>query len=254
MNRESGKILNPKTNRWVSKTGSIGRSIIATAKSKASPSASPKSKSPKTSPNSKELPNNVLLEIANRSSPKTQRILKKVNKTLNTYIKVSPAVPKVPQVIVNPSDVEFFNFKASRLHTTDLAQENIATFANRLLHRMVVDYIRSKGRTYEDFISPIIIATDKYFQNFSVVLHENKSVQYSRVFDQVQGVDFDCNNFINILMKKIAYANKRMLDSPYNTDIIDNYIWEDRVLEDDEIFGKLYYYVNNYKDWKTINM
>ena len=93
MNRESGKILNPKTNRWVSKTGSIGRSIIASAK----PSASPK-----TSPNSKELPNNVLLEIANRSSPKTQRILKKVNKTLNTYIKVSPAVPKVPQVIVRP--------------------------------------------------------------------------------------------------------------------------------------------------------
>lgn len=252
MNRESGKILNPKTNRWVSKTGSIGRSIIATAKS-----ASPKSKSasPKTSPNSaKELPNNVWLEIANRSSPPTQRILKKVNKTLSTYIKVSPAVPKVPQVIVNPSDVEFFNFKASGLDTTDIAQENIATFANRLLHRMVVDYIRSKGRTYEDFISPIIIATDKYFQNFSVVLHENKSPQYSRVFDQIKGVNFDCNNFINILMKKIAYAIKRMLDSPYNTNIIDNYIWEDRVLEDDEIFGKLYYYVNNNKDWIRLSM
>ena len=225
--------------------------------SKASAKSAPKSEpsaSPKTSPNSKELPNNVLLEIANRSSPKTQRILKKVNKTFNTYIKVSPAVPKVPQVIVKPSDVEFFNFKESRLHTTDTTQQKIASFVNRILHRMVVDYIRSKGRTYEDFISPIIIATDNDFQKFSVVLHENKSVQYSRVFDQVQGVDFDCNNFINILMKKIAYANKRMLDSPYDSDIIDNYIWEDRVLEYDEIFGRLYFYANNYKDWKTVSM
>jgi hypothetical protein len=51
-------------------------------------------------------------------------------------------------------------------------------------------------------------------------------------------------------MKKIAYANKHMLDSPYDTDIINDYIWEDRVLEYDEIFGRLYFYANNYKDWK----
>ena len=67
MNRESGKILNPKTNRLVSITGRIGRSIVATASraKSASPPTSPKSasKSPTSPTTFDDIPNNVKRNI-----------------------------------------------------------------------------------------------------------------------------------------------------------------------------------------------
>ena len=77
MNRESDKILNPKTNRLVSKTGSIGRSIIATAKSTSpAKSASPKSSSKSSASNTTfdDIPNNVKrLILQNAETAKAMR-------------------------------------------------------------------------------------------------------------------------------------------------------------------------------------
>jgi hypothetical protein len=90
MNRESGKILNPKTNRLVSATGRIGRKIVATASRAKSVSPSPKSpKSASPSPTSPtkfdDIPNNVKRTILNYNV-ETVRAIRMATKKFNNLL------------------------------------------------------------------------------------------------------------------------------------------------------------------------
>ena len=75
-----GKILNPKTNRYVNKTGKIGTALLS-----AVPAPVPVPKSPE-----QDLNNNVLNIIAKKADSATKRKLKEVNKHFKETVVVDP--------------------------------------------------------------------------------------------------------------------------------------------------------------------
>ena len=84
-----GKILNPKTNRYVNKTGKIGTALLSAAPA---PTPVPVPKSPEQLPKSpeKDLNNNVLNIIAKKADSATKRKLKEVNKHFKETVVVDP--------------------------------------------------------------------------------------------------------------------------------------------------------------------
>ena len=131
MNRESGKILNPLTNRWVSKTGSIGKKIVATASRAKSPSPAKSASPSPTSPTTfDDIPNNVKRSILNYNAETVRSIrmaTKKFNNLLSTtgkengkylsqYFKNLVNAPPLPQnVDLHASDLILIPTKESKL-------------------------------------------------------------------------------------------------------------------------------------------
>jgi hypothetical protein len=210
----AGKIVNPKTDRCVSKTGKIGQELL----NKKSTSSSAKVKSQvKTASVKKELNNDVLGIIAQHADSETKRTLKQVNKHFKTTTTVSPSRGRkngdfLLQYIqnINTTETEI----TLKTYTNDKVESvTVRTTYNKDTEKTRFHILRKRFNELQDVIGDFQIKDTINIKSVSAVIKKAKLKYMSTFLENVAEITFKSHLLKNAICSSVVEKWIRFLST-----------------------------------------